>query len=193
MAERILMRRRGDMLVPEDSAGIDALRKMPTDRTLGATVVVPRNIGLHRKAFALVNLAFDYWEPSSFVTAVERQTIAKLGRFLIDNGMDLDTVANLANQFVRHLSTARQTVEAEKSFDAFRDFVTVEAGYYSVIHTPAGPRKDAKSWSFASMDDQEFAVFFKALLAACWRLVLSQHFDSQEAAEAAAMQLLEFD
>lgn len=187
------MQRRGDMLVAIDPQGIDAIRKLPKDKQLGVTVAVPRNIGLHRKAFALTKLTFDYWQPANFVSTVERKTVVSLGAFLVDHGIERETAKDLCTQFLIRLNASRETLEAEKSFDAFRDFVTIDAGYYNVIHTPGGPRKEAKSWSFASMDDVAFGVFYKALFASCWRLVLSQHFESEEDAQAAAEELLGFD
>lgn len=191
--ERIIMQRRGDMLVAIDPQGIDAVRKLPKDKQLGVTVAVPRNIGLHRKAFALVKLSFDYWQPTNFISTVERSTVVSLGKFLVEHGIEYATAHGLCSQFLIRLNASRETLEAEKSFDAFRDFVTIDAGYYNVIHTPAGPRKEAKSWSFASMDDVAFGVFYKALFASCWRLVLSQHFESEDDAQHAAEELLSFD
>jgi len=193
MAERIIVRRRGNALVPVDQQGIDALHKLPPDREMAADVVVPRNIRFHRKAFALLQLAFSYWEPKNFVTAVERNTVASLGKFLVSRGLDRDAVRALCGEFLRHLNSRRQTLEAEKSFEAFREFVTVEAGFYDVVQTPAGPRKVAKSWRFSSMDEAEFFELYRAIFSVCWRLVLSQHFDSEDEAEAAAEQLLTFD
>lgn len=193
MAERIIVRRQGNALVPVDQQGIDALHKLPTDREMAADVVVPRNIRFHRKAFALLQLAFSYWEPANFVTTVEKTTVGQLGKFLVARGLERETVRNLCVEFLRHLNSRRQTLEAEKSFEAFREFMTVEAGYFDVVLTPAGPKKVAKSWRFASMDETTFSNFYRALFSACWRLVLSQHFDSEDEAESAAEQLLTFD
>lgn len=193
MAERIIVRRQGNALVPVDQQGIDALHKLPTDREMAADVVVPRNIRLHRKAFALLQLAFSYWEPANFVTTVEKTTVGQLGKFLVARGLERETVRALCVEFLRHLNSRRQTLEAEKSFESFREFITVEAGYFDVVLTPAGPKKVAKSWRFASMDETTFSNFYRALFNACWRLVLSQHFDSEDEAESAAEQLLTFD
>lgn len=193
MAKRIIVRRQGNALVPVGPSDVDALQALPTDRELAAEVVVPRNVRLHRKAFALAHLAFSYWEPKNLVTNVERHTVGQLGKFLAASGLERDTVRSLCVEFLRHLDRRRQTLEAEKSFDAFREFITIEAGYFDVVLTPSGPRKVAKSWRFASMDDTTFAAFYGALFSACWRLVLAQHFDSETEAEAAAEQLLTFD
>lgn len=193
MAERIIVRRQGNALVPVDKQGIEAVLRLPKDKELAADVVVPRNVRFHRKAFALLQLSFSYWEPKNFVTAVERNTVASLGKFLVSRGLDRDAVRALCEEFLRHLNSRRQTLEAEKSFEAFREFITVEAGYFDVVLTPAGPKKVAKSWRFASMDETAFSNFYRALFNACWRLVLSQHFDSEDEAESAAEQLLTFD
>jgi hypothetical protein len=74
----------------------------------------------------------------------------------------------------------------EKSREAFREWVTIEAGHFHLIQTPEGIRKKAKSISWASMDETEFEPLYRDVFNACWRLVLSAHFESEEQALAAA-------
>ena len=187
------MQRRGDMLVPMDGANRDELRKLPEGIGLGVTAVKPRNLAFHRKAFSLVQLAFQYWQPTNYLSTVERHTVRTLGEFLCNNGLEYDTVSALCSSFLRHLNNKRgETLEAEKSFEAFRDFITVQAGFCDVVISPAGPRKVAKSWSFANMDQDTFEALYAQIMNVCWELVLKQTFESQEAAEAAAEQLLQY-
>ncbi|WOI78722.1 DUF1367 family protein [Pseudomonas aeruginosa] len=74
----------------------------------------------------------------------------------------------------------------EKSREAFREWITIEAGHFHLIHTPDGVRKEAKSISWASMDDTAFEPLYRDVFAACWRLVLSSHFENEADAMAAA-------
>lgn len=193
MGDRIIVRRHGHALVPVGPHDIEALQELPNGRELAANVVVPRNIKLHRKAFAMLNLTFDYWQPSNLVSSVEQQTVNRLSAFLVRSGLDGEAVKALCSEFMGHLERSRESLEGEKSREAFREFITIEAGYFDIVLTPGGPRKRAKSWRFGSMDDQTFSAMYSAIFAACWRLVLSQHFDSADEAEAAAEQLLQFD
>ena len=49
--------------VPASEDDAELLSKVKTGETVRLTLVRPRNIKFHRKYFALLNLAFDYWEP----------------------------------------------------------------------------------------------------------------------------------
>ena len=78
-----------------------------------------------------------------------------------------------------------------QSMEAFRKWLTVEAGYYDVYETPAGIRKEAKSISFHSMGQEEFNRFYRDCFQVAWNMMLSSKFESEEAAERAAMEMME--
>ena len=82
---------------------------------------------------------------------------------------------------------------AHADIDAFREFITVEAGYFDTVITPAGPRRVAKSWAWKNMAEADFQSLFAAIRRVCWELILSQTFTSIEEADAAAEQLMQFD
>ena len=50
-------------LVPADSQAEERLRKMKQGAHCMISIVMPRNFNYHRRWFALLNFAFDYWEP----------------------------------------------------------------------------------------------------------------------------------
>ncbi|HGE6882324.1 TPA: DUF1367 family protein, partial [Citrobacter amalonaticus] len=80
-----------------------------------------------------------------------------------------------------------------KSFDAYRAWVTVEAGHYDAIQLPDGTlRKHPRSIAFANMDETEFQKLYKSALDVLWRWILSRTFNSREEAENAAAQLMSF-
>lgn len=185
--------RRGDMLLPANPEALEAVRALPLGRELGCDVVQLRNAALHRKAFAFVKLSFDYWQPKNHVQSIEKQTVGKLGRFLVGNGLDADTVRTLCKQFLHHLNDARRGLVVAKDFESFRQFITIEAGFYKLVITPAGPRKEAKSWAYKNMAQADFENLFSAIRRVCWDLVLSQTFSSIEEADAVAEQLMNFD
>ncbi|MEU0861295.1 DUF1367 family protein, partial [Streptomyces griseofuscus] len=79
------------------------------------------------------------------------------------------------------------------SFDAYRAWVTVEAGHYDAIQLPDGTlRKHPRSIAFANMDETEFHQLYQAALDVLWRWILHKPFRSHEEAENAAAQLMNF-
>ena len=49
--------------IPASEDDAELLSKVKVGETVRLTLVRPRNIKFHKKFFALINLAFDYWEP----------------------------------------------------------------------------------------------------------------------------------
>lgn len=184
--------RRGDSLVPCDKHGYEALSKYPFEKALKTSLKQPRNYKFHQKAFTLVDLAFQYWEPETMVSKIERDTCLKFSKYLAARGVDRDAVKLLLTDFINGLNSSRETLEADKNIEAFRNWVTIEAGFYNVVLTPSGPKREAKSWSFASMSEEAFEEMFSQILTVCWNLVLSKHFSSEQEAENAAAQLMSY-
>ena len=50
-------------LLPAHETDLEELKKLPKNQPLRVKVTRMRNVDHHRKWWALVNLAFDYWEP----------------------------------------------------------------------------------------------------------------------------------
>ncbi len=105
-----------------------------------------------------------------------------------------DTLEELARQYLDTLAEQRaDRVTLLKSFDAFRRWTTIQAGYYAIIQMPDGSQfKEPKSISFASMDDTEFSELYKATLDVLWQFILNKTFSTPAAAENAASQLLSY-
>lgn len=193
MAKTLRLNRRGDMLIAADNDSLTEMRELPEGKALKGQIVAPRNEAFHRKVFSMVQLAHQMWEPTTYLSSVERHTVKMLADYLCSNGLDAEAVSNLCTGFMQRLDEKRaERADMDKSFKAFRDFITVQAGFYDVVITPAGPRKEPKSWAFANMDEETFQELYKAVFAVCWELVLQQRFESPEAAEAAAEQLLNY-
>jgi hypothetical protein len=192
MADLMLVRR-GHGLVPANPSDAEALQKLPIGKELRASITQMRNGKFHRKAFSLLSLGFEYWEPETVVTKIERDTVLKMCRFMVANGLPAETAKAIGTAFMEEANRQRQGVEADKSFDAFRDWVTVEAGYCRAVKTPAGVRKEPVSISFASMDETAFQGYYRAVFSVLWRLVLSKNFKTEAEAENAVAELLSFD
>lgn len=179
MAEIYLIRQ-GKALLPVNDSDAEAIQKLKHGTIYKADVSAPRNIKRHRRFFALLNLAFDYWQPESMVAEVEKQTVSSLQKYLVKHGLPIDSVNALCTGFVADLENYRAETQTGKCFESFRAWITVKAGYYETVQTPAGPRKSPKSISFAQCDDVDFNEFYKSVLNACWDLCLHRVFDNQE-------------
>lgn len=192
MAELMLIRQ-GDSLKPFSDADLEVLRKFPHGKTLRAKVTAMRNYQFHKKAFCLLSLAFQYWTPATYITRIEKNTVNELFKFLCEHNMDKETVHTLCNAFLKRLHYRRSTIcGVIRSFDEFRKWATIEAGFYDTVITPSGVKKVAKSISFAEMDEETFGEFYKAVFDVCWGLCLSATFKTPAEAEAAAEQVLGF-
>ena len=179
MAEFDLIRT-GDIFRAATAHDLEQARKIPSGVQHTHSVKVKRNLGHHKKTFALLKLAFDSWEPACFVSNVEMATVEKLADYLKRAGIDSAAVSALSDGFVRELNRKRGSVSLAKDFDMFRHYVTVQAGFYDDVHTPAGPKRVPKSISFAKMCQTEFDAYYKAILDVCWSLCLSGIFHNQD-------------
>lgn len=63
MKELVLTKAPGGALIPMDPQAAEYIAKLKTGAAVRATVKQQRNPRFHRKFFALLNLAFDAWEP----------------------------------------------------------------------------------------------------------------------------------
>jgi hypothetical protein len=57
-----LFTRIGGYLRPADEGAQDWLRKIKPGQAVTVECRIPRNLAFHRKYFALINLAYDYWK-----------------------------------------------------------------------------------------------------------------------------------
>lgn len=65
MKEIVLTKVAGGVLAPIDPQAAEYIAKLKTGAAVRATVKQQRNPKFHRKYFALLNLAFDAWEPAA--------------------------------------------------------------------------------------------------------------------------------
>lgn len=154
-----------------------------------------RNPKFHRKFFSLLNLGFEYWTPTGgAISPEEKSLIRGYVRHLAEFAGHGDTLNSLAKGYLRQVAAQRaDRVTLLKSFDAFRRWVTIEAGYYSEQIMPNGVLvKEPISISFANMEDTEFAELYKSTLNVLWQFILNKTFTSVNAAENAASQLMEY-
>jgi Protein of unknown function (DUF1367). len=154
-----------------------------------------RNAGFHRRFFKMLDLAFDYFEPvGGLVPRQEMRGIQGLAKFFEQASGKPGQLSDAVAAYIAQLEQdrAERFPAVDKSREAFREWVTIEAGHFHLVRTPDGVRKEAKSISWSAMDETAFQPLYRDVFNACWRLVLSAHFESEEAAMSAADQMGNF-
>lgn len=197
MAHLQLIKQSSGILIPATPETSDFLH---SKCKLGAVLVADfkkvRNPAFHRRFFALLNLGFDYWEPTGgAISSNERRLVNGYARYLAAFGGNESALMDAAEQYLDQVASRRITngISLCKSFDAYRAWVTIEAGHFDTIQLPDGTlRKHPRSVSFASMDETEFQQLYRAALDVLWRWILSRVFRDQREAENAAAQLMSF-
>ena len=150
----------------------------------------------HHKLFfgGLLPLAYHYWTPTGgMVTQGERLMVERFAQrleALHDSG---GLFIEFAGEFVQMVAQKRgEKIGAVlQSMEAFRKWLTIEAGYFDVYETPTGIRKEAKSISFVNMEQEEFNAFYKNCFQVAWNMMLSGKFADEEAALQAAQEMME--
>ncbi|APZ06967.1 hypothetical protein BWI95_18920 [Kosakonia cowanii JCM 10956 = DSM 18146] len=196
MAQLQLIKHSSNILIPATPETSDFLQ---SKCKLGAVLVADfkqvRNPAFHRRFFALLNLGFEYWEPTGGAISLnERRLVTGYAKYLASFGGSETALLDAAEQYLVRIADKRTgSISACKSFDAYRAWVTIESGHYDAIQLPDGTlRKHPRSIAFANMDESEFQQLYKAALDVLWRWILSRAFRDQREAENAAAQLLSF-
>jgi len=197
MAQLQLIKQSSGILIPATPETSDFLHsKCKLGAVLEAEFRQLRNPAFHRKFFALLNLGFDYWEPTGgAISSNERKLVNGYARYLAAFGGNESALMDAAEQYLDQVASRRiiNGISLCKSFDAYRAWVTIEAGHFDTIQLPDGTlRKHPHSISFASMDETEFQQLYRAALDVLWRWILSRVFRDQREAENAATQLMNF-
>lgn len=185
------------LLLPATPESGNFLQQIKIGEWIHADFKRVRNYAFHKRFFKLLQLGFDYWTPTGgAITPQEQELISSFVDFLCDSAGRTHTPAlsDAAEQYL-HKVAVKRTSDAVllKSFDAFREWVTVQAGFYTEHFYPDGSSgRRAKSIAFANMDETEFQQVYKAVLNVLWNWILFRKFSSPEEVENVAAQLLEF-
>ncbi len=196
MAQLQLIKNSAGTLIPASPETSELLQsKIKLGAVLVADFKQVRNPAFHRRFFALLNLGFEYWEPTGgAISSNERKLVTGYAKFLASFGGSEAALLDAAEQYLKQVgSRITNGISLCKSFDAYRAWVTIESGHYDTIQLPDGTlRKHPRSIAFANMDETEFQQLYKAALDVLWRWILSRAFRDQREAENAAAQLLSF-
>jgi hypothetical protein len=198
MAQQLqLIKQSSGILIPATPETSDFLHsKCKLGAVLVAEFTKVRNPAFHRRFFALLNLGFEYWEPTGgAISSNERRLVNGYAKYLMTFGGNEAALLDAAEQYLDQVASRRVTngISLCKSYDAYRAWVIIEAGHYDAIQLPDGTlRKHPRSIAFANMDETEFRQLYSAALDVLWRWILSKTFNSRADAENAAAQLMSF-
>ena len=199
MIEAAVIRTPAGTLAAATAADAEILRSLQAGKAYRVKVTQLSNRSYrHHKLFfgGLLPLAYEYWQPTGgLVGKAERETVQWVVRNMArQTGANEAVLQEAAEQFLQTLARLRAEKygAAQYSMEAFRKWLTIEAGYFDVYETPAGIRKEAKSISFAQMGQEEFNDFYRACFDVAWNMMLSAKFENQEAALRAAEEMMEF-
>lgn len=156
-----------------------------------------RNYAFHKRFFKLLQLGFDCWTPAGgSLSPDELQLVNRFVGYLVEmSGQRYGEVLSAAaDEFLLMEGQLRtRDVALLKSFEPYRAWVTVQAGYYDEVILPDNTRRRTpKSIAFARMDEDTFRQLYKDVFNVLWNFILRHKFRSQQEAENVAMQLLEF-
>lgn len=191
MADLALVRT-ANGLVGATDADRELIAKIKYGATVHGDFKKMRNAKFHGKFFALLALAFDYWEPvGGLIPRQEMRGIVGLAKYFEELNGRPGQLTNAVQAYIDKLEEDRveRFPAVEKSREAFREYITIEAGHFTLVQSPAGIEKRPKSISWSKMDDVAFEALYKDVFAACWRLVLQSHFETEADAMSAADQL----
>lgn len=184
-----------NVLIPADPGTSEYLQLIPVGQLLCGEFRKPRNYAFHKKYFKLLSLGYHYWTPTGgLIEQSERKLIYGYIEFLSQNLAHRDALYNSAEMYLNTvgLVRSRETVLL-KNFESFREWATIQAGFYDEYTMPDGSRrKIAKSISFASMDDSQFNGVYQSVLNVLWNYILRRKFSSPDEIENAAAQLMSF-
>lgn len=198
MIEAAVVKTPAGTLAAATAADAEILRSLKAGRAyrVKVTQLSSRSLRHHRMFFGgLLPLAYEYWQPTGgLVTQGERTIVQRFAQRLEAMHESGGLFLEFAEEFVLAVAKKRgEKVGAVlQSMDQFRKWLTIEAGYYDIYETPAGIHKEAKSISFAQMDQETFNGFYQACFQVAWNMMLSTKFENQEAALRAAEEMMEF-
>ncbi len=139
MTQHSFIKISNDTLRPATPAAREYLHsKVKWGDVLYADFKKARNPRFHRKYFALLNLGYEYWEPTGGTISPEEKALVRgYVQFLAHFAGSEDVLQSAADEYLAGISKNRvQNITATKSFDAFRRWATVESGHYDIYEMP---------------------------------------------------------
>jgi hypothetical protein len=195
-----MMMKQGGMLYPVIDEDKQLLRRAPARQAFRVEILrgSARSVEYHRRYWALINTALDYWEPDhGLVGPNEIRFLERYNEFLVDKaGVDPETMDSAQTAYLEHVYQERRQKwpAREKRGQDLHEWVKLQVGHFDWIQTPTGMIRKTKSTNFNAMDQERFIQYYSTVFDCLWRMVCQtvemEPRDLQEAAEA---RLLGFD
>ncbi|WP_241197648.1 DUF1367 family protein [Pantoea agglomerans] len=195
MAQIHLIKSASNTLAPATSEASDYIRRLQPGIMLKCDIRQARNYRFHKLFFSLLNLGFQYWTP---IAGAVSESEKRLLRDYVDYLISMTGLQNILDEtldvwLARAGHRRADGVELVKSFEAYRKWAVITAGFFDEFILPDGTiRREARSISFAIMSEVEFREVYKAVLNVLWLHILNRPFNSPQEAENAAAQLWEY-
>lgn len=185
------------VLLPATPESEDFLQSVKIGEWIHGDFKRLRNYAFHKRFFKLLQLGFEYWTPvGGTLSPDELQLIDRFVGYLVKMSGHRygEVLTAVADGFLLEEGQLRtREIVLLKSFEPYRAWVTVQAGYYDEVILPDNSRRRVpKSISFARMDEDTFRSLYKDVFNVLWNYILRHKFRSQQEAENVAMQLLGF-
>lgn len=151
MATAFLVMRYGQ-LCPVGDGDAEVLQALLDGQVYRCEITKPRNIGFHRKYFALLDVLFEILpEPDPLPLEDLRKYYGTFWGRKFENGKtEADQYAHL---------------QPKKNRDRFRKDLAIVCGFFEVVTDIKGRTKiEARSISFANMEEPEFVQLYNATL-----------------------------
>ena len=195
--DALLVKAIDNSLRPVTAIDADAIAMLKVGQPVQVKVTrkAPRSLPHHRLFFGgLLPLAFEYWQPTGgLVSDSERDVVQWVAKRLDilsgGSGVVLDAVDEALKLLAK--GRAQKITPIQKDMDAFRRWLTIEAGWFEVYETPGGIRKEPMSISFKNMEQEQFNAFYKSCFDVCWNMLLQHKFASEEEAQAAVETMMQ--
>lgn len=138
MAQIQLVKTSSTTVSPATPEAVQFLQRVKVGAWLNCDVKQARNYLFHKRFFALLNMGFEYWTPvGGVITPAEKSHLTGFIKYqisIVGNGETLFELERAYNE-----TTAQRRVNGVaiiKSFEAFRKWATIEAGFYDeFIHS----------------------------------------------------------
>jgi len=195
MAQLHLVKSAPQTLTPATPEASEFVRRLRPGVLLNCDVRQARNYRFHKLFFSLLNLGFQYWIPiAGAVSESEKLLLRGYVDYLISMTGQQNILDETLDVWLARAGHQRaEGVVLVKSFEAYRKWAVMTAGFYDEFILPDGTvRREARSISFASMSEDEFRQVYKAVLNVLWLHILNRPFSSHQEAENAAAQLWEY-
>ncbi|WP_168404778.1 DUF1367 family protein [Erwinia amylovora] len=183
------------ILTPATPEASDFLQRIELVEWIDADFKRVRHFPFHTRFFKLLQPGFEYWDPTGgAILPEERKLVNGWPDFLCRQVGQQHSVALAAEQYLADAAyTPTADIALLKSVNAYREWVNVQAGYYTEHLYPDGSRhRRAKSVSLTKMDEIEFQRFCKSTQNVLWNWIFLRQFSSPAEVENVAAQILEY-